>query len=261
MRILISNDDGVNAPGILALKKGLESLGEVYVIAPERPRSASGHSITLHKPLRIEETVLMDGSKAWSSNGTPSDCVTLGFDVLMEGRVDLVVSGINAGPNLGWDLTYSGTVAAAIEGCILGSPAMAISVAGDSEPYDFTLSASFARLLARKIHGNRLAPGIVLNVNVPEVEKRRIKGVAITHQGRREYTDRVEKRIDPWGRPYYWVHGNILDDVSDLESDVHKVMENWISITPIHLDFTANHHMEILKGWDLSCISDDDVDI
>ncbi len=255
MRILLSNDDGVYAPGILELKKGLETLGEVFLIAPERPRSASGHSITLHKPLRIEETVLLDGSKAWSSNGTPSDCVTLGYDVLMEGRVDLVMSGINAGPNLGWDLTYSGTVAAAIEGCILGSPAVAISVAGDKEPYDFSLSSQFARLLAVRIRKNGLAPGIVLNVNVPQVEREKIKGVAITHQGRREYTDRVEKRIDPWGRAYYWVHGTILDDVSDPESDVHMVMDNWISVTPIHLDLTANQQMDVLKGWDLSGLS------
>src|ERR1041385_19845 len=141
MRILLTNDDGINAPGIHALKRELDALGEVIIVAPERPRSATGHAITLHKPLRIEEVALPDGSHGWASNGTPSDCVTLGFDVVLEGRVDMVFSGINAGPNLGWDLTYSGTVSAAMEGAILGVPSVAISVARERGPFDFAPAA------------------------------------------------------------------------------------------------------------------------
>src|SRR5437773_8203092 len=155
MRILLTNDDGINAPGIHALKRAIEPLGEIFMVAPERPRSASGHAITLHKPLRIDEVQLPDGTQGWASNGTPSDCVTLGFDVVMDGRVDLVFSGINAGPNLGWDLTYSGTVSAAMEGAILGVPSIAVSVAGERGPYDFALAAGFARRLAEAVteHG------------------------------------------------------------------------------------------------------------
>src|SRR5256714_12462462 len=146
MRILLTNDDGIEARGIRILRQALLPLGEVFLVAPERPRSASGHSITLHKPLRLREISLEDGS-IWSSNGTPSDCVTLGFDVVMEGKADLVFSGINSGPNLGWDLTYSGTVSAAMEGAILGIPSIAISVAGDRGPLDYGPAAEFAARL------------------------------------------------------------------------------------------------------------------
>src|ERR1051325_3006401 len=151
MRILLANDDGIHAPGIHAVKAAREELGEVFVVAPERPRSAAGHAITLHKPLRITETTLNDGTAAWAVSGTPTDCTTLGFDVIMEQKADLVFSGINAGPNLGWDVTYSGTVAAAIEGAILGYPAFAISVAGEGGVSDFAPAAAFARRLAEQI--------------------------------------------------------------------------------------------------------------
>jgi 5'-nucleotidase len=249
MRILISNDDGINAPGIHALKTALDTLGEVFLVAPERPRSASGHSITLHKPLRIEEVRLPDGSKAWSTNGTPSDCVTLGFDILMEGKADLVFSGINNGSNLGWDLTYSGTVAAAMEGCILGIPSAAISIAGTRGPYDYASAAQFARKLAELILNNGLTSGTLLNVNIPHVPHDKIRGVSVTHQGRRQYTDRIDTRVDPWGKPYYWVHGEVMDDGNDPESDVHNILENFISVTPVHLDLTAQNQMERIQAW------------
>src|ERR1041385_973819 len=166
MRILLTNDDGINAPGIHALKRELERLGEVIIVAPERPRSATGHAITLHKPLRIEEVDLPDGTRGWASNGTPSDCVTLGFDVILEGRVDIVFSGINAGPNLGWDLTYSGTVSAAMEGAILGVPSIAISVAGMSPSLEYGPAARSALRLAEQVRDNGLEPYTLLNVNV-----------------------------------------------------------------------------------------------
>lgn len=252
MRILITNDDGINAPGILALKQALDPLGEVIVIAPERPRSASGHAITLHKPLRIDEVQLLDGSRGWATSGTPSDCVTLGFDVIMEGQADLVFSGINDGPNLGWDLTYSGTVSAAMEGAILGVPSIAISVAGEGKTFDYGPAASFARYLAERVWERGLEPWTLLNVNVPAVPREQIRGVAITHQGRRQYVERIDRRIDPWGRPYYWLCGSLKEDEPDIGSDVHAILSNEISVTPVHLDLTAHHLLDVMRKWEFS---------
>lgn len=251
MRILLTNDDGINAPGILALKRALEPLGEIVVVAPERPRSASGHSITLHKPLRLEQVPMPDGSSGWATNGTPSDCVTLGFDVVMEGRADLVFSGINTGPNLGWDLTYSGTVSAAMEGAILGVPSVAISVAGVHPPYDFDAAAAFASRIARQVIEHGMERYSLLNVNVPPIPAAEIAGVTVTHQGRRQYVDRIDKRTDPWGRRYYWLCGSLREDEPDPGSDVHAILEGRISVTPVHLDLTANHLIPAIEKWDL----------
>jgi len=251
MRILVTNDDGINAPGILALKQALDPLGEVFVVAPERPRSAAGHAITLHKPLRITKTALLDGSEGWAVSGTPTDAACLGFDVVMEGRADLVFSGINAGPNLGWDVTYSGTVAAAMEAAILGVPAVAISLAGERGTFDYGPSADFARCLGEQIDRHGMEQWTLLNVNVPPVPREEIAGVSITHQGRRQYVDRIDHRVDPWGRDYYWLHGRLHETESDPGSDVHAVLEKRISVTPIHLDLTAPHLMDRLREWDL----------
>ncbi len=255
MRILLTNDDGVHAPGILAAKIALDALGEVFLVAPERPRSAAGHAITLHKPLRITPTRLANGQHVWATNGTPTDCVTLGYDIVMEGRCDLVVSGINAGANLGWDLTYSGTVAAALEGAILGLPALAVSLVyerGTTPELDFSVAANVTARLARQIASDPLPPNTLLNVNVPFVPQDELRGTVITHQGRREYVDRIVVRDDPSGRPYYWQAGSIREDVPDTGSDVHAVLNNQISVTPVQLDMTAYPLMDRLRHWSLS---------
>jgi 5'-nucleotidase len=222
------------------------------MVAPERPRSAAGHAITLHKPLRITPITLPNGLSGYATNGTPTDCVTLGLDVLMEGRCELVVSGINAGPNLGWDLTYSGTVAAAIEGAVLSIPSFAISVATDGSAHgeiDFGPAAAFAARLARQMTADPLPPNTLLNVNVPPVSESELRGIVITHQGRREYVDRIVARTDPSGRPYYWQAGSIREETPDPGSDVHAVLQNQISVTPIHLDLTAYPLLDRLRGW------------
>ncbi len=255
MRILLTNDDGVHAPGILAAKIALDALGEVFLVAPERPRSAAGHAITLHKPLRITPLRLANGQHAWATNGTPTDCVTLGYDIVMEGRCDLVVSGINAGANLGWDLTYSGTVAAALEGAILGLPSLAVSLVyerGTTPELDFSTAASVTARLARQMASDPLPPNTLLNVNVPFVPGSELRGTVITHQGRREYVDRIVVRDDPAGRPYYWQAGSIREDVPDMGSDVHAVLNNQISVTPVQLDMTAYSLLDRLRGWKLS---------
>ena len=253
MRILLTNDDGIHAPGILAARRALDALGEVFLVAPERPRSAAGHAITLHKPLRLSPTTLPGGIQGYATSGTPTDCVTLGYDIVMENRCDLVVSGINAGANLGWDLTYSGTVAAALEGAVLGLPAIAVSLVyeqGANEELDFSAAADFVAKLARQIQTDPLPSNTLLNVNVPHVPLSALNGVAITHQGRREYVDRIIQREDPSGRPYYWQAGSIREDVPDPGSDVHAILNQQISVTPVQLDMTAYGLMEQISEWE-----------
>ncbi len=254
MRILLTNDDGIQAPGILAAYQTLSALGDVFVVAPERPRSAAGHAITLHKPLRITPVKLPDGTWGHASSGTPTDCVNLGYDIVMASRCDLVVSGINSGANLGWDLTYSGTVAAAIEGAVLGVPSYAISLvitSGEGETPDYGPAAEFAARLARQLLDDPLPRNTLLNVNVPQCGAEELRGVVITHQGRREYVDRIVTRLDPAGRPYYWQAGSLREDVPDPGSDVHAVLGRQISVTPVHLDMTAYPLLDRLQGWDL----------
>lgn len=254
MRILLTNDDGVHAPGLHALKAALDPLGDVFLIAPDRQRSAAGHAITLHKPLRIHPLRLPDGTEIWAASGTPTDCVTLGLEIVMDGRCDLVVSGINAGPNLGWDLTYSGTVAAAFEGAVLNLPAIAVSVAAENTPaeqIDFAPAAAFAARLAAQLQANPLPPHTFLNVNAPPVSSDQVRGHAITHQGRREYIDRIITRTDPNGKPYYWQAGRLRDDPQDIGSDVHAILQNQISVTPVQLDLTDYTLLERLRGWNL----------
>ena len=209
LRILLSNDDGVFAPGLLAICQALRAEGHaVTVCAPDRPRSASSHSITLHKPLRVAQVELADGFPAHAVSGTPSDCALIGLDEITKGEVDLVVSGINHGPNLGWDIIYSGTVAAAMEATILGHPAIAVSTASYDAHQRYDTAARYvAQKLVPKVAAYGIAPGTLLNVNVPNIDYADLKGVKLCHQGERRYKDRVERREDPFGRPYYWVGG------------------------------------------------------
>ena len=252
MRILVTNDDGVQADGLFALYEALSEVGDVTVMAPERQQSATGHAITLHKPLRMTPTALRDGSPAFMSNGTPSDCATLGVLEAMGGDVDLVVSGINHGPNLGWDVHYLGTVSAAIEAAIIGKPSLAVSVATWDKEVHWEPVARFAAGVARWLAAHPLPPYTILNVNAPNLPQSEIAGVAVTTQGRRQYVDRIEKRLDPVGRPYYWLGGSLAEEAAGAEagSDVRAVADGKISITPIHLDLTAYALMPSLKEWE-----------
>jgi 5'-nucleotidase len=267
MRILVTNDDGVYAEGIRTLAKRLEPLGEVFIVAPDRPRSATGHSITLHKPLRLHRIHLPDGRIAYATNGTPTDCVTLGAHAVLNHRVDLVASGINAGPNLGWDLTYSGTIAAAIEGAIHGINALAVSLAAEevlplaraeatNEPFQSELppmhyeTAALAALnIARLLQEHPLPPHTFLNVNVPNLPIHDIRGYQITALGRRQYADRIESRVDPAGRPYFWLSGSLVEERDQPGTDVYAVAHGYVSITPVHLDFTAYNLLEPMQEW------------
>ncbi len=247
--ILVTNDDGIFAKGLSILRDALAEIGEVTVVAPERPRSASGHAITLHKPLRAEKVALPWGGEGYSSNGTPSDCVVLGIHALMP-RCDLVVSGINLGANLGEDLTYSGTVSAAMEGAICGKPAIAASIADFADP-DYGPTARFIGKLARLVLEHGLPHDLLLNVNVPNLPENELGPPLVTRQGKRRYDERVEKRIDPRGRAYYWLGGEIIEDSAGEGSDGEAVMNGNISITPLYLNLTHLAFAEELRHWRL----------
>ncbi len=251
MNILITNDDGIHAEGLVALKKELQKIGRVQVIAPDRPRSACGHSITLHKPLRADPVKLSDGSIGYSSNGTPSDCVSLGLHGVVEGSIDLIISGINLGPNLGWDLTYSGTVSAAMEGAVAGLPSIAISLVCDKHrpDVDYSYAAAVTRNLALKLMEHGLPKHTLLNVNVPDLPENEIKGLAITIQGKREYDGELETRVDPSGRRYYWLRSDGPKDTLDEGTDVRAANDGWVSVTPVHLDLTDYRSVELMKSW------------
>jgi len=250
--ILLTNDDGVQSPGLLALKRALEPVGEVAVLAPDHNWSAGGHAKTMHKPLRVQEVKLADGSTALASNGGPSDCVALAALGVLPRIPDLVISGINPGSNVAQDMTYSGTVAAALEGWISGISSMAISVAAEEgAPPEFACAARVGAIIA----GHVLEKGqgqVLLNVNVPAVPFERLRGVEITRLGRRVYRDKLVERSDPRGRKYYWIGGEPPTGVVDEGTDVGALAAHRVSVTPLQLDLTSYPMIDQLRSWDLS---------
>jgi len=206
MKILLTNDDGINAPGIYALWRELRKIGEISIVAPETEQSAIGHAITLSNPLRLREVYRDSSFYGYSVNGTPADCVKLGVTAIFKEPPDIVISGINLGPNLGVDVMYSGTVSAATEGTIIGIPSIAVSLAIRREP-DFRFAAAFARALCLEVKEKSIPAGILLNVNIPAVPLAKVKGVKITRQGKARFKDTFEKRLDPRGNVYYWLTG------------------------------------------------------
>jgi 5'-nucleotidase len=245
MKILVTNDDGIHARGIIELAGELRKLGTVAVVAPDRERSAVGHALTLHHPLRAMEL----GSSMFAVDGTPTDCVNLGIHSLLDFKPDIVVSGINRGANLGDDVTYSGTVSAAMEATLMGIPAFAISLATDGMAGNYRAASLFAGKLALMIFKNGLPSDTFLNVNVPDIEEPRLLSPIVTRQGKRRYEGAIIDKTDPRGRKYYWI-GNGEQNFLDIEgTDYHAVSRGNISITPLHLDLTNYASMEALKGW------------
>lgn len=250
--ILLTNDDGVQSPGLLALKQALEPIAEVTVLAPDHNWSAGGHAKTMHKPLRVQEVRLADGSTALASNGGPSDCVALAVLGVLPHLPDLVISGINPGSNVAQDMTYSGTVAAALEGWISGLSSMALSVAVvEGTPPEFACAARVGALIARHLLESGQSQ-VLLNVNVPSLPFEKLKGLEITRLGRRIYRDRLVERRDPRGRKYYWIGGEPPTGVPDEGTDVGTLAAGKVSVTPLQLDLTSYQMMDELRGWDLS---------
>ena len=252
MHILITNDDGVQAPGLLALAKEMRKLGKVTVFAPDKNWSASGHVKTMERPLRVREVLLADGSPAFASDGAPSDCVAVPLLGLIEKQVDLVVSGINPNANLGHDVTYSGTVTAAMEGVIAGVKGIAVSLdspEGFKGVLDYSTAAIVARRVAKKVMADGLPEGVVMNVNVPYLKKEKLKGYMITRQGLRVYRDALDSRLDPRGKPYYWIGGDFPTGVDEPGTDFGALRAGYVSITPLQLDLTNYKAMDVLKKW------------
>lgn len=251
MHILVTNDDGITAPGLLALAQEMRSIGEVSVLAPDHNWSASGHVKTMHRPLRVKETFLLDGIHAWSSDGAPSDCVALALLGFIPEKFDLVVSGINPNANIGHDVTYSGTVTAAMEAAIGGVAGIAFSLHTPEEAQDAVDYGPAARVakrivstLARKGQiGNQL-----LNVNIPYLQDDRIKGIMVTRQGLRVYRDRLDRRLDPRGKPYYWIGGDAPTAIPDEGTDFGALEDGYVSVTPLHLDLTDFAALNSLAG-------------
>lgn len=244
VRILVTNDDGIHSEGINALATALESLTEVWVVAPDRERNAVGRSLTLHRPLRIQTL----SRRRFTVNGTPTDCVMLGINWIMKDRPNLVVSGINRGINVGEDIAYSGTVSAAMEATLLGIPAFAISL-DPSEGYTFQPAAQFAVRLAGFILKNKLPKDTLLNVNVPNTRGKEINSYKITCQGKRISSNMVIEKVDPRGDKYYWIAGNGQEHEEIENCDFEAVNHNCISITPLHLDFTNYSFLTEISTW------------
>ena len=246
MNILITNDDGIHAPALIPLKQELSGLGRVTVVVPDRDQSATSHSLTLHRPLRINR----HGDDRYSIDGTPTDCVLIAYHGLLDYRPDLVVSGINHGPNMGEDVFYSGTVAAAIEGAMQGTPAIAASLAS-REPSDFVDVARFIRRLVGEVTRRSFSGKRVLNVNLPNRPWDQVRGVALTRLGTRVYSDTLIEKTDPRGRAYYWIGGESPVWNRQEGTDFNAVSDGYISITPLSLDLTDTKAVEEMAGWNL----------
>ncbi len=252
MHILVTNDDGVTAPGLLALAQAMRQFGKVSVVAPDHDWSGGGHVKTLNRPLRVRRVKLADGSEALTSDGAPSDCVALALMGLLKDKVDLVVSGVNTAANLGHDVTYSGTVTAVMEGIIWGVPGVAVSLDGRSTStfeLDYTLAVDVAAAVVRTVLQHELPKGVFLNVNVPQVPAEQFKGIRLTRQGLRVYRDRLDKRTDPRGNDYYWIGGDRPTGVPHEGTDVGALFVSYASVTPLELDLTAFHAMPLLEEW------------
>jgi 5'-nucleotidase len=245
LMILVTNDDGIHSEGILVLAKALHEVGDIFVVAPDREKTAVAHSLTLHRPLRVEKV----RRNFWTVDGTPADCVYLGVNTILPKPAQLIVSGINKGGNMGDDVTYSGTVSAAFEGTLLGIPSFAISLDARSH-FKFHTAARFAVRVARYIARKGLPKGTFLNINVPNVDEKEIKSYKITQQGRFIHNgDGVIEKTDPRGRKYYWIGGGQLIFDKTRNTDVEAVSKSYISITPLNLDLTNYSSIRELKKW------------
>ncbi len=252
MRILVTNDDGVQAPGLLALAQEMRKLGDVTVLAPDRNWSASGHVKTMERPLRVRETRLADGSDAYTSDGAPSDCVALAVLGVLDEKYDLVVSGVNSNANIGHDVTYSGTVTAAMEAVISGIPGIAVSLNSPPEhgERDYGPAARAVLRVVEKIVSQPLPEGVLLNINVPYLSDDEFKGFMVTRQGLRVYRDALVRRQDPRGRPYYWIGGDFPTGIPEDGTDVGALAAGYVSLTPLQLDLTARAALDPLRQID-----------
>jgi 5'-nucleotidase len=245
--ILVTNDDGIDSPGLYALAKAMKKLGDVVIAAPDTQQSAVGHALTVARPLRITK-FKRHKIEGFAINGTPADCVKLAISAILKRKPDLVVSGINFGQNTSVNILYSGTVSAATEGMLLNIPSIAISLASYDLKSDCSVAAYYARTAAKKLLKNPIAKGTLLNINVPALPKDEIKGIKITHHSDSCWDDYYEKRVDPFGRSYYWFSGIYKINDNSGNADDIALKDGYVSITPIHFDFTNYNEIEKLEA-------------
>ena len=249
MRLLCTNDDGILATGLDTLARAAEAIGEVYVVAPDREQSATSHSLTLHHPLRP----VPRGDRRWQVDGTPTDCVMLAVEALMPERPDFVLSGVNHGQNMGEDVLYSGTVAAAMEGLSLGIPSIAVSFAWGDLRADTKRLAEQTELLASLLRHLLSLPAFprdtLLNVNLPPLPPDQVKGVRLTRLGRRAYSGSITPMQDPWGRQIYWIGGGSAEWRGEADSDFQAIRDGYVSVTPLHLDLTHYSMLDRPDSW------------
>lgn len=250
MKILVSNDDGIESEGIYVLAKALSEIGEVTVVAPHKEQSAVGHSITMMVPLRVYKYNKNNEFFGYAVTGTPADCIKMGIRNIMGETPDIVVSGINHGSNTAINIIYSGTVSAAREAAIMDVPAIAISVTSH-DVMDFTYAGKVAKQICKLVEKNGLKKGTLLNVNVPNIPEEEIKGILLTQQGKSKWDDIYEKRQDPYGRDYYWLRGDLLEDDTDLCMDQKAVKDNYVSVSPIHFDLTDYETFNEMQSWNI----------
>lgn len=246
--ILICNDDGIDAPGIYALAKEIKKIGNIIIIAPDKQQSAVGHAITVNYPLRVSEFQKNGTFFGYAVDGTPADAIKLAIRSLLKRPPDLLISGINHGSNTAINVIYSGTVSAATEGTILGIPSIAISLTTYDVP-DFRFAAKFARKLAKVLLEQQLPPGTLLNVNVPNVPEKLIRGVLLTRQGKSRWDDTFEVRRDPSRKEYYWLTGKLEVRDSSMDTDQRAIMNGYVSITPIKYDLTDYTMLQKMESW------------
>ncbi|MCF7805779.1 MAG: 5'/3'-nucleotidase SurE [Candidatus Marinimicrobia bacterium] len=248
--ILVTNDDGINAPGITKLYKSMQEIGDVAVVAPDREMSAAGHAITLSDPLRVTEVRLDDNVTGYAVNGTPADCVKIAVKAVLDRTPDIVVSGINLGSNTGINVIYSGTVSAATEGVILGIPSVAFSLATYQDA-DFNPAGQITQQVVREVLEHGLPDNTLLNVNIPPIPAGEIKGIVVAKQGKGFYDEKFDKRTDPRNRVYYWMSGERRAMEEDDDSDERMVREGYVSVTPVYYDLTHYEYLTRLKNWSL----------
>jgi len=250
LKILVSNDDGIDSAGIAALQKSLSEIAEVTVVAPRFEQSAVGHGITMQIPVRVTEYYKNGNFFGYAVDGTPADCIKMGIRNILKESPDLVVSGINNGSNTAINIIYSGTVSAAREAAIMDVPSIAVSVTSHRVKH-FEYAAEVAKMLVLKVKEKGLPLGTLLNVNVPDLPEDKIEGILITKQGKSKWDDIYEKRTDPYGRDYYWLVGEMTNADTNLDVDQVAIKKNFVSVTPIHFDLTDYETFNSLKKWDI----------
>ncbi|MBD3891638.1 5'/3'-nucleotidase SurE [Olleya marilimosa] len=248
--ILVTNDDGITAPGILALIEVMETLGDVVVVAPDSPQSGMGHAITLNNVLHLDK-VSNKGDKTlkYSCSGTPADCVKIAINEVLDRRPDLCVSGINHGSNSSINVIYSGTMSAAIEAGIEGIPAIGFSLLDYKWDADFEASKKYIKQIAENALQHGIADGMILNVNIPALKEKELKGIKICRQARANWKEKFDKRQTPQGRDYYWLTGEFVNYDKGTDTDEYALSEGYISVVPVHYDLTAHHYMQELNTW------------